>query len=458
MPADRLSALDIAFLCIDDPSTPMHMGAVGVFATRRCPGGERIASLVAERARALPRLRLRVRTELTGGAHWYSDPDFDPACHVGTHDLGADGAVPDGALRADPLTQHAARWLSTPLDTRAPLWNAQVVTGLPEGGFALLVKLHHALCDGAGAAELALGLLDDTTAPRAVAPPACSRDGATEPGPDSGVAPLLRTWWDGTRSTVERVVGTAAESAHIAGSLLRAVRPYPLSPTLTTDSARRGLGLVRLDLDDVRRVRKAHGGTTNDVVLAVLAGALREWLRHRNRGADPRELRALVPVSTRRRRGAEAGGNALSAYLCELPVGTEDPLERLHAVSRDMDGHKRAGTRRGAGALPVLAERIPGAVHRLATRTVAHTAPALFDTVVTAVPLPGVPLSLAGAPLREAYPVVPLAPHQSVGFAVSTYRGGVHVGLHLGGDAVDDAGALADAVTKSMAALRQLCP
>jgi hypothetical protein len=97
-------------------------------------------------------------------------------------------------------------------------------------------------------------------------------------------------------------------------------------------------------------------------------------------------------------------------------------------------------------------------VHRLATRTVAHAAPLLFDTVVTNVPLPGMPLTLDGAALCEVYPVVPLAPHQSVACAVSTYRDGVHIGLHTGGDAVSGVGSLADAVTKSMAVLLQHCP
>ncbi len=206
-------------------------------------------------------------------------------------------------------------------------------------------------------------------------------------------------------------------------------------------------------MGEVRAVRAAHGGTTNDVVLTVLAGALREWLLNDGRRPDTRTLRALVPVSVRGRAAGRDAGNALSGYLCDLPVGTEDPVERLRLVRRVMEHNKRAGPTQGAGALPVLAERIPTGLHRLAARTVGHAAPLLFDTVVTNVPLPGLPMSLGGAALREVYPLVPLAPHQALGVAASGYRDALHVGLQANGEAIPDVGSLADAVTKSLAAL-----
>ncbi|MFF5988614.1 wax ester/triacylglycerol synthase family O-acyltransferase [Prauserella flavalba] len=436
MPVDRLSALDVAFLCLEGENTPMHMGAVATFRPRRELEPQKIVALLAERAAGIPKLRRRVRSglPLLGGAQWEDDPRFDAVNHIGVSKLC-------DLYEPDPLAEFASHWMAESLDLDAPLWNLQLVTGLPDGEFALLVKFHHALTDGAGAVELAFRLLDEVSVP-------AQRDhGRRVPGPRSP----LRELRDGATAAISQ----AAASAGIASAVLRAARPYPISPTVTMNSATRRLGLVRIDLADVRAIRKAHGGTTNDVVLAVLAGALRDWMINRGQRADARSLRALIPVSLRGREAERAGGNVLSGYLCDLPVELDDPLDRLRAVRTAMERNKQAGPARGAGAIPILANQVPPGVHRLATKVAGRAAPLLFDTVVTNVPLPGIPLSLGGARLREVYPFVPLAPHQSVGIAVSTYRNSLHIGLQANGQAVPDVGSLADAVTKSLAGLYQ---
>ncbi|PRX49534.1 WS/DGAT/MGAT family acyltransferase [Prauserella shujinwangii] len=435
MPANRLSALDVAFLCLESDTTPMHMGAVVTFRPGEVADPARLTGLLADRARRIPRLRRRVRTSWPplGGAQWTEDPGFDVMRHIEVHHL-------TDRFQADPLAEHASYWIAEPLDPETPLWNAQIVTGLPGGEFALLLKFHHAFADGQGAVEVALGLLDGVSLPR--------QRGAERPKPAPARSPLDVLWDSATTA-----IGQAGESAGIAGAVLRAARPYPVSPTATPNSRSRRLGFVRLDMGDVRRVRRSLGGTTNDVVLAVLAGALRDWMTNRGRRPEAGPLRALVPVSLRGREAERAGGNVLSGYLCDLPVELEDPAARLRAVRATMDRNKKAGPARGAGAIPILANRVPAGVHRIATKVAGRAAPLLFDTVVTNVPLPGVPMTFGGAALREVYPFVPLAPHQAVGVAVSSYRDTLHVGLQANGEAVPDVGSLGDAVTKSMAAL-----
>lgn len=449
MPADRLSALDIAFLCLEGSTTPMHMGAMATFTPTAPVDAHRVAALVTERAAGIPRLARRVRFDPPPfrGASWETVPRFDAVDHVRVHHLdGRDRPAP-----GDPLVEMASAWLAAGLDTTAPLWEARIVTGLPDGSFALLLKLHHALADGTGAAQLALGLLDDAGAPRRRVPPRADTGAAGVPRSPLGTA--LGEVGAGVRDALGQAVGQAAGTAGIATAMLRSVRPWPPPATLTANSPRRRIGLVRLDMAEVRAVRAAHGGTTNDVVLAVVAGALREWLRGRGRDPDRSALRALVPVSVRGRAERPTDGNALSGYLCDLPVEVDDPVERLRRVRSAMEHNKRTGPTRGAGAFPVLAGRLPSGLHRLATRGVGHAAPLLFDTVVTNVGLPGLPMGLAGAPLREVYPFVPLAPHQSLGIAVLPYRSGLHVGLQVNADAVADVDALSDAVTKSLSAL-----
>lgn len=434
MAATQLSGLDTAFLCLDSSSTPMNLGALALFAPSQPVHPARIAELLRVRAERIPRLRQRVRASLLpmGVARWVEDHDFDAADHIHTHHLPR-------PHDAGQLTDRVAEIMGTRLDPARPLWELHVITGLPGGWFAVLPKLHHALADGTAALMLGLGLLDGM---EALAPPPAATC------PTGGLGDTLRAF------------GSSAQQAmDIAGSVLRSARPAPpMSPLLARNAPERRLATARLDLHDIKQVRLRHGGTTNDVLLAVLAGALRDWLLARGDQADGIALRALVPVSQRgRSRGRGTAGNQLSGYLCDLPVGEPDPVRRLMAVRAMMDGNKEAGPGRGPGALPVLADRVPAAVHRVVMPMVGQCAPLLCDTVVTTVPLPGIPLSFDSAELREIYPVVPLAPGHALGVAFSPYRGTVHVGLHANGRALPDVDLLADAMSGTLGSLQELC-
>ncbi|WP_236788756.1 wax ester/triacylglycerol synthase family O-acyltransferase [Amycolatopsis sp. GM8] len=429
MPGRQLSGLDVAFLCLEGETSPMHMGAVVIFSPDEEIPPSRIATLLAERAARVPRLRRRASTTVLplGGARWIEDPAFDAERHIQVREL-------HGQCRDEALASHTAQWIEEPLDLRRPPWQARVVTGLSGGRFALLLKLHHALTDGAGAFAVAAGLLDEL-------PVTATLMAAAEkvPRPRSPLA------------AVKGRISEAGENVGIASAMLRAARPYPVSPLAAPNSATRRLGFVRLEGTDIRAIRNVHGGTDNDALLAVLSGALRRWMSDRGQAAG-RPVRALIPVSTRGR-GGGASANQLSGYLCELPVHVEDPVERLTGIRAAMDANKAAGPLAGAGAIPVLAGRIPAQVHRLATRFAGQAAGLLFDTVITNVPLPKLDLTFDGAPLREVYPLVPLASRHAVGIAAATYRGSVHIGLQANGAAVADIGSLRDAVLKSAAEL-----
>jgi diacylglycerol O-acyltransferase len=417
----RLSPLDVAFLCLETRTRPMHLGAVGIFRPAAPADLGSLVDLVAARAAANPALRRRVRPVWfpPGGARWHADIRFDAADHVRGYRAGD----------RRTFEAYASGWMATPLDLSRPPWDAHVVTGLPGGEFALLLKLHHSLADGAGAVGVAGSLLDVATPARTPAVP-----------PPAGPADLLQQG----RELVER-----------AGEVLRATRRPPVPALASGRSAGRRLAFVRLDLDDVRQIRRQHGGTTNDVALAVIAGGLRQWLAQRDRPVDGVTLRALIPVNTRARGGS--GGNQLSGYLCDLPVGLADPVARLRFVRSTMDRNKAAGPARGPGAVPLLANLIPPAVHRVCTPAAGAAAPLLFDTVVTNVPLPPVELTLDGAPLREVYPFAPLAAGHGLGVAISPYRDSVHIGLQADRDAVPDVDVLAACVTKAAATLHERC-
>jgi diacylglycerol O-acyltransferase / wax synthase len=445
MTGNRLSALDTAFLCLESESAPMHLGALAVFGPGTPSRPARLLSTLGERAQRLPLLRRRVsRLRLPGtGDTWEPDPRFEVGAHVRLHRL-------DGEDRAG-VAGVAARLMTEPLDRARPLWELHLLTGLAGGGFAVLVKLHHALADGLRAVELGLGLLDgytDLVAARSVAGPAGSLLGGVWSAARAAICPyrLVGRALDGVRE--------AAGAAGIAGAVLSSARPRtPSSPLATTGPAGRRLALLRLSTADVRQVRRGHGGTDNDVLLTVLAGALRDWLDQRGQRPQDLRLRALVPVS-RRCRPDEGHGNTLSGYLCDLPVQEDDAASRLRAVRASMDRNKAAGPGRGPGALPLLADRVPAAVHRIVAPLARHSAGRLFDTVVTNVPVPDLSLALGGTPLCEVYPIVPLASGQALGVALSAHRGTVHIGLHADARAVPDLDRLAEAIPAALTNLR----
>jgi len=238
----------------------------------------------------------------------------------------------------------------------------------------------------------------------------------------------------------------------VGASVVRASRLDPRGlPALTAGpSGTRRLGTAVLPLDDVHRVRRAAGGTANDVLLAVVAGALGRWMRERGERLPAAGPRALVPV-TRRRPGSPPGaGNKLSAYLLHLPVAERDPWVRLAVVRDAMDRNKAAGPARGAGAVAVLADQLPPLAHRFGAPLAGSAARMLFDVLVTSVPLPRSALSLGGCPLREIYPMAPLARGQSLAVALATYGGQVHVGLVADGEALPDLDRLARALRQEL--------
>lgn len=242
-------------------------------------------------------------------------------------------------------------------------------------------------------------------------------------------------------------------AASIASSIIGNVRVAPASPLLAGPPGTRRVILTRLDMTDLKRARQQHGGSVHDVLVAVVSGALRHWLTTRGDPVDELRLRALIPSSQRRKSNMDAAGNLLSGYLCDLPVNEPDPEQRLHHVRTSMERHKTVGARAGAGALPILAELIPPAVHRIVTPLLGHCAGLLFDLVVTTVPMPRAQLRLGGSPLRELYPLAPLASGHALAIALSPHRDNVYIGLHADADALPDIDKLTEALPVALAEL-----
>jgi WS/DGAT/MGAT family acyltransferase len=185
--------------------------------------------------------------------------------------------------------------------------------------------------------------------------------------------------------------------------------------------------MTQADLDDLKRVKDAHGGTVNDVILSIVAGALGKYLRARGHDTEGLELRAMVPVSVRATDEHGALGNRITAMFAPLPVWCEDPVERLHLMSAEMGDLKSSGQAVGAEILTKLTDFAPGTIASQAARL--QPAQRFFNLVVTNVPGPQFPLYVLGRKMESIFPMVPLARRQALCIGIMSYNGQVNFGL-----------------------------
>jgi WS/DGAT/MGAT family acyltransferase len=454
---DRLSPLDVSFLYMETPTTAMHVGGVATFEPPE--GGfdyDRLVELISQRIALVPRYRQRVRfiPGRIANPVWVDDEDFDVTYHVRRSALPKPGSMAQ-------LRELVGRLQSRQLDRSRPLWEIYLVEGLEGGRVAVITKTHHAMVDGVSAVDIGTVILDLTPTPRDV--PEDDWAPRKEPGAASlmagAVTDLVRRPTqviDTARTAVVDVRATAGKVTSIAGSVLQSartmVRSAPASPLNVTIGEQRRFGMATTELDDYKRVRKAHGGTVNDVVLATVAGALRTWLLTRGESVTPTTvIRAMVPVSVRTE--GDSGGNRVSSYFVDLPIGEGNPVMRLHQVSFAMRGHKESGESVGADALVQLTGFAPPTIHALGARVASGFSKRLFNVVVTNVPGPQFPLYAAGARMLEMYPVVPLSKGQAVSIGLTSYNGGVFYGLNADRDAMPDIDVLAGCIEESLAEL-----
>ena len=468
--SDRLSVLDASFLCSERGRTPAHVGNLSIFAPPRAGFDyDTLVQLIEQRLEQVPRYRQKARAVPGGIARpvWVDDNDFDISFHVRRSALPAPG---DDAQ----LHELVARLMSRRLDRSRPLWEVYLVEGVRGGRVAVITKTHQALVDGAEALALGQVILDD------------ARDlhrGRAElwmPQAEPGGAKLLvdvlatavhrpmeiidSVRWaarDGTAvmHTVADAIGSGASGLK---RLLRSA-PAPPSPLNVSISRQRRFAVARTGLADYRAVRAAQGGTINDVVLAVVSGALRRWLLARGESVTTAAtVRALAPVSVHARSDAgdpsaapRTQGGEVCALLVDLPVGEGDPLSRLARVSQATEEQTRSQRLVGAGALTRLSGFAPPTLHAMGARVADTLAHRSFNVLITNVPGPQRPLYAAGARMLEIFPVVPLSAKQALTVGITSYDGQVFYGLNADRDAVADLRVLAGLIEESLHELVQ---
>jgi diacylglycerol O-acyltransferase len=444
---DRLSGLDSSFLHLERDATHMHVGACATF-EGTAPAYEEFVEEIGARLHLVPRYRQRLAfvPMAQGRPVWVDDPHFQITYHVRHTALPRPGSERQ-------LKRLAGRVFSQALDRSRPLWEMWLVEGLDGDRFALLSKTHHALVDGVSGVDIVSVMFDTARDPAPVAPPSSPWIPRPVPGDAQLLADALLERATVPAEIVRGVRRAVRGPRQVAGKLGQALvglgamtwaglQPAPPSPFNVPIGPHRRFTWVQAELAEFKEVKNSLGGTVNDVVLAVVAGALGRYLRLHEEPTDEVVLKAMVPVSVRADAERGALGNRVAAMWAPLPVGLDDPVARLREISEAMTGIKESGQAVGAQVLTGLSGFAPPTIMAQASRLQARQR--LFNLVVTNVPGPQLPLYVLGRELQALYPMVPLAQNTALGIAIMSYNGTLNFGLNGDYDALSHIEMLAD--------------
>jgi diacylglycerol O-acyltransferase / wax synthase len=452
---DRLSAIDVSFLTNESSTSHMHVGGITIFEGPP-PSYVDLLEHIRSRLHLVPRFRQKLAfpPAQTGRPFWIDDPSFNLEYHVRHSALPAPGSE-------EQLRLMAARIFSQQLDRTKPLWELWLVQGLTRKRFALLTKTHHALVDGVSGVDILTVLFDLQPVPK----PSEEDDGwAPDPEPSTatmvarGVEDLMTFPLRVARRAEAAIERPRTEVGRVRGALeglgelgWAFANPAPKVPLNVEIGSHRRFEWVRADLAHFKQIKDALGGTVNDVVLAVVAGAMRQWLQGRGIKTDGMELRAQIPVSIRATDEHGNLGNRITALRAPIPVYIDDPVARLETVSEAMNGIKESKQAVGAEVISRLNDFAPPTLLAQAARINFSTR--LFNLVVTNVPGPQVPLYVLGRELQDCFPVGFLPPDQALFIAIMSYNGGINFGLLADYDAMDDVDVVAKGLEDSLAEL-----
>ena len=453
-----MSPVDSSFLHVENNTTPMHIGAVSIFAGPP-PPVEELRAMVAGKLDLVPRYRQKVRfVPLAAGSPvWVDDPHFSLDYHLRHTAVPAPGTE-------QQLRSMASRVFSQALDRNKPLWELWVVEGLQDGRWAMLSKVHHCMVDGVAATDLMSVMFSDETAT------ADTARGEWSAGPEpSGLEILVKTIARraspaGQVEAVRRALlaprqtlASLAEVARAAAAASPSMRPVAASSLTGPIGPHRRWSWAQVRLTDVKTVRAALGGTVNDVVLTLITNGFRELLESRGEDVAPnRVVRTMVPVSVRRRGERGVYNNRVSAVFAGLPVGLVDPAARLETIRREMDGIKESKQAVAGDVLTSMSGFAPPLLLALGSRLVTVSPRLNMHTATTNVPGPQQPVQTLGRRLLQSYPFVPVVGSIRIVVAIFSYDGGLYFGVTGDYDGAPDIDVLTAGIERGMDGLLAL--
>ena len=459
---DRLTALDNSFLLLEKPNSYMHVASTLVFEAgplRKPEGGidmEAIRSATAGALHLIPRYRQKLKyVPVENSPVWVDDDRFNLDYHLRHTSLPKPGSEAQ-------LKKLSARIMQQHLDRARPLWEIWIVEGLEGDRFAMISKVHHCMVDGVSGVDLLNTQLRPTPDRRIADPPPFY----PRPEPSSlellrhellrrlqlpvdavrDVGTFVREATDARRdlSTRLRAVG------EMLGATMRRASETPLNEPI---GPHRRFDWLEMEIGEIKAVRKALGGSLNDVVLTTVTGAVQRFLRRRGVSFDDLDFRIMAPVSVRDEGERGKLGNRVSAWVIPLPLDADDPREQLHRIAEKTQELKESKQAVGAEVLTQAADWTPSTLLALGARNATRLLP--FNMVVTNVPGPQVPMYLHGAKLLETYPHVPLVDRLGLGIALLSYDGKIGWGFNADYDLVPDLDDFVEDVRASFAVLQR---
>ena len=455
---ERLTAMDTSFLILEKPESPLHVSATliyeaGPLATE--DGGLDIDAYRAATEAVLHRIpRYRQKLDwipLVGHPVWVDDPEFNLDYHVRHTSLPRPGT--DAQLK-----KLSARIMAQPLDHSKPLWEAWVVEGLEGNRFAVISKIHHSMIDGMAGKDLAqiLHSTDPNERRREPAPewvpikpPSAYTLFADEVARyvslPARISKSLRAA-RGELGELSQSVGTRIKSIQ---QMMSSMRDRPSKTALNEPvGPHRRFDWRDMRLEDVKAVRRELGCTINDLVLATVSGAVRDFLIARGDSVDDLDFRIAAPVSIRSEDDPRMG-NRVSQWFVQAPVHEADALTRVDLIREATEELKTSRQALDADLIMNIAEWTPTLLLSLASRSASGGAP--YNMMVTNVPGPQQPLYLLGARLESLYSQVPIADTTALGIALVSYAGKLCWGFNADFESVPDLADFADAIEASFA-------
>lgn len=428
---EKISAVDTAWLRMDRPHNLMMI--CGVLLFREPVELKRLRELVRQRFLVFTRFRQRA-VEAPGGAFWETEPHFDLSQHVVSARL-------PGRAEQSELQRYVSKLIATPLSRARPMWQFHLIAKYG-GGSALIARIHHSYADGLALVRVMLSMTDASPDGPPAMPFASQEHARSKPN---------RAWAQGVRSgnalnaaikvgsillekggdllaDPAKAVAFAARGSALTAEIAKLARMPKDSPTRfkgAPGKAKRVAWAQPLPLSEVKTLGRALGASVNDVLLSCVAGAIRRYLAEKGDAVARVTLRALVPVNLRPMEDACQLGNRFGLVFLDLPIGIENPVERLYAVRANM--HALKGSYQPILAMGVLAAM--GAGPKALQEALLHALSRKASAVMTNVPGPQQPLYLAGAKIDTLMFWVPQSGNIGMGVSILSYDGAVQFGL-----------------------------